>query len=418
MKTYNYIAKDQKANTVKAEVQAESESAAVRLLQEQNLLPVSITPQEEAGSLQRIFSKLTHRVKTKDKILFTRQLSTLINAGMPLVQSLKAVEGQLQSKPLQEIIEDVTTTVQSGKSFSEALSAYPKVFNTTYVSLVAAGETSGTLDEALERIANQQEKDAAIISKVRGAMIYPAIVLFVIIGVMIFLLLNVIPEVESLYSDLGEELPLLTRVLVSVSDFIIQYWYLTVLFSGLGIYALARYLHTPHGRRVLDKVVMKIPLFGPIFMKLYMARFSRTSSTLLETGVLMLESLNITAKAVNNVYVSESTQRASQEVKNGKALSAALTDDPNFLPLVPQMIHIGEQSGAIADMLAKIATYYEDELDQQIKNISTVIEPALMIIMGVLAAVIIGAILIPIYGLVGQNVAVIAPVYSLIGQLF
>lgn len=403
MKAYNYIARDQNANVVKAEVQAESESAAVRLLQEQNLLPVSITLKEDDSFLKQLLSKLTHRIKTKDKILFTRQLSTLINAGMPLVQSLKAVEGQLQSKPLQEVIQDVTSTVQSGKSFSEALSAYPKVFNTTYVSLVAAGETSGTLDEALERIANQQEKDAAIISKVRGAMIYPAIVLLVIVGVMIFLLLNVIPEVESLYNDLGEDLPMLTQFLVSVTDFITQYWYLAILFTGLGIYALVRYLQTANGRRVRDKVLMKMPLFGPIFMKLYMARFSRTSSTLLETGVLMLESLNITAQAVNNVYVSDSVRNASQEVKNGKALSAALDGDPNFLPLVPQMIHIGEQSGAIADMLAKIATYYEDELDQQIKNISTVIEPALMVVMGILAGVIIAAILLPIYGLVGQN---------------
>lgn len=403
MKAYNYIARDQNANVVKAEVQAESESAAVRLLQEQNLLPVSITLKEDDSFLKQLLSKLTHRIKTKDKILFTRQLSTLINAGMPLVQSLKAVEGQLQSKPLQEVIQDVTSTVQSGKSFSEALSAYPKVFNTTYVSLVAAGETSGTLDEALERIANQQEKDAAIISKVRGAMIYPAIVLLVIVGVMIFLLLNVIPEVESLYNDLGEDLPMLTQFLVSVTDFITQYWYLAILFTGLGIYALVRYLQTANGRRVRDKVLMKMPLFGPIFMKLYMARFSRTSSTLLETGVLMLESLNITAQAVNNVYVSDSVRNASQEVKNGKALSAALDGDPNFLPLVPQMIHIGEQSGAIADMLAKIATYYEDELDQQIKNISTVIEPALMVVMGILAGIIIAAILLPIYGLVGQN---------------
>ncbi len=402
MKTYNYIARDQNAEVVKAEVQAESETAAARLLQEQQLLPVSITLQEESG-LEQLMAKFTKRIKTKDKILFTRQLSTLISAGMPLVQSLKAVVNQIQNKALQEVVQDVITQVQGGKPFSEALSGYPKVFNNTYVNLVAAGETSGTLDEALERLANQQEKDAAIISKVRGAMIYPAIVLVVIVAVMIFLLVSVIPEVEALYKDLGEELPFLTKILVAVASFITNYWYLTIIFIGLGVYALIRYLRTTHGRRVRDKVLMRIPLFGPIFMKLYMARFSRTSSTLLETGVQMLESLDITARAINNVYVADSIDEASKKVKNGKALSTSLEGDPNFLPLVPQMIRIGEDSGSIATMLGKIATYYEDELDQQVKNISTVIEPALMIVMGVLAGVIIAAILLPIYGLVGQS---------------
>lgn len=402
MKTYNYIARNQNAEVVKAEVQAENETAAARLLQEQQLLPVSITLQEESR-LEQVIAKFTKRIKSKDKILFTRQLSTLISAGMPLVQSLKAVGEQVENKALREVVQDIIAQVQGGKPFSEALSSYPKVFNNTYINLVAAGETSGTLDEALERLANQQEKDAAIISKVRGAMIYPAIVLVVIVGVMIFLLVTVIPEVESLYSDLGKELPLLTKILVAVASFITNYWYLAIIFTGLGVYALIRYLRTTHGRKVRDKVLMKTPLFGPIFMKLYMARFSRTSSTLLETGVQMLESLDITARAINNVYVANSIDEASKKVKNGKALSTSLEGDPYFLPLVPQMIRIGEDSGSIAAMLAKIATYYEDELDQQVKNISTVIEPALMIVMGILAGVIIAAILLPIYGLVGQS---------------
>lgn len=406
MRSFNYIARDQSAQVVKAEVQAENQSAAVRLLQEQGLAPISITPQDSGGQLSRLLEKVTKRVKTKDKIIFTRQLATLINAGMPLVQSLKAVVDQIENKALQEVIQDITTTVQSGKPFSEALSKYPDVFNTTYVSLVAAGETSGTLDEALERVANQQEKDAAIVSKVRGAMIYPAIVLVVIIFVMGFLLLNVLPEVEALYEDLDTELPFMTELLINISSAITQYWYIAVVLGGLLIYAFLRYLKTPQGRRVRDRVLMKMPLFGPIFMKLYMARFSRTSSTLLETGVQMLESLQITGNAVNNVHIKQSIEDASAEVRNGKALSSSLEGDPNFLPLVPQMIKVGEDSGAISDMLAKIAGYYEEELDQQVKNISTVIEPALMVVMGVLAGVIIAAILLPIYGLVGETTAI------------
>lgn len=400
MNTYSYVAKDKDAQVIKAEIQAESEQAAVKLLQEEEYLPISIKLKGEKISP---LAKFKNRVGSKDRILFTRQLATLINAGLPLVQSLHAVVEQIDNPGLNKIIKDVITTVESGKSFSEALAEHPKVFSTIYINLVAAGETSGTLDEALERVATQQEKDAAIISKVRGAMIYPAIVLVVIVGVMIFLLLSVLPHIESLYEDIGENLPFITQMLVNVANFITQFWYVVLVVSGLVIYGFIRYLKTTNGKKIKDKALIKMPLFGPIFMKLYMARFSRTSSTLLETGVQMLESLRITAEAVNNVHVSNSIMTASGKVRNGNALSKSLENDPYFLSLVPQMIRIGEQSGAISSMLKKIAGYYEDELDQQIKNISTVIEPALMIVMGILAGVIIAAILLPIYGLVGQS---------------
>lgn len=403
MKKFNYQAKDASTNKIiKATVQADSETAAAKLLIAQGFTPLDIKEVNEEDSL---IGRLTGRITTKDKIVFTRQLATLIGAGLPLSQSLHTVLEQTENKKLQGVIEDIVASVEGGKSLSESFAKHPEVFDKVFLALIAAGEVSGTLDDSLKRIANQQEKDAATMGKIKGALTYPIIVLVVIFGVMGFMLFTVVPQVEKLYHDLKKTLPFLTQIMVSAADFLAHFWWLMIIVVGAAVYFLMQYLKTESGIKFMDNFKLNVPIFGAMFRKLYMARLARTGQTLLSTGVAMLDMLHITSEAVNNTVVGKSIDRAAEKVKGGKALSAALQPEDYILPLIPQMIKIGEQSGRIDEMMGKAAQVYEDELDEEIKAISTLIEPLLMVVLAVVAGGMVGAILLPIYSLVnGVNV--------------
>lgn len=401
MLTYKYIARDTATGKkVSARVEADNEQSAAKRIKQEGLAPISIELDKSSAG----FGRLLNHVRTKDRVLFSRQLATLINAGLPLVQSLRNVADQTTSKPLKVVINQVITDVEGGSAFSAALAKHPKAFNKVYVSLVAAAEASGTLDKGLERLADQQEKDADVISKVRGAMIYPAIVLLVMLAVSGFMIIKVLPQVESIYKGLpGVTLPITTRLLLGVSHFVTHFWWLAIILIVLAVVFGSRWARTVGGRAVVDKFKMRAWPFGPLFMKMYMARFARTGTTLIASGVPLLQMLDITADAVNNVHIEKSIHAAIEKVKGGKSLSDSLAGDPNFLELVPNMIHIGEQSGAIETMLDKVATYYEKEVEEEIKTISTIIEPVLMVIMGIFALILVAAVLLPIYGLVNQS---------------
>ncbi len=403
MKKFTYEARDHSTSKiVKATVQATSESAAAHLLIDQGFTPLDIRELDEEDNF---LTRLTGRITTKDKVVFTRQLATLISAGLPLSQCLYTVLEQTQNKKMQSVIQDVTASVEGGKSLSDSFAKFPEVFDPIFLALVGAGEISGTLDESLQRVANQQEKDAAIMSKIRGALTYPIIVLIVILGVIAFMMFTVVPQVEKLYHDLKRDLPFITQVMVDISNFCVNYWWLLVIILGVAIYFLIQFLKTSTGIRMSDTMKLNVPVFGLMFRKLYMARFMRTGQTLLSTGVSMLDMLKITARAVNNTIVQENIDRAAEKVKGGKALSAALQPEDYVLPLVPQMIGIGEKSGRIDEMMGKTAQVYEDELDEQIRTISTTIEPMLMVVLAIVAGSMVAAILLPIYSLVnGINV--------------
>lgn len=403
MKRFAYEARDQATNKlVKASMQAESENSAARALIKQGFVPLSIREQIGDGGF---LSRITGRITTKDKVVFTRQLATLIGAGLPLSQSLHTVTEQTENKQLQSVIQDVSASVEGGKSLSDSFGKHPRVFDEVFVSLIAAGELSGTLDESLNRVANQQEKDAATVSKIRGALTYPMIVLVVIFGVLLFMLFTVVPQVKKLYVDLDKQLPLLTQIMVTTADFLAHFWWIAIIVIVALVYFFLQYLKTDAGITFKDNFKLRVPFFGKMFRKLYMARFARTGQTLLSTGVSMLDMLRVTSRAINNTVVSKSIDRAIEKVQGGKALSAALEPEDVIMSLVPQMIKIGEQSGRIDEMMGKVAQVYEDELDEEIRTISTAIEPILMVVLAVVAGGMVGAILLPIYGLVnGINV--------------
>ena len=400
MKKYDYEARDSASNKiVKSVVQADSENAAAKLLTAQGFVPLKIELQDDKTNF---FARFSGRITTKDKVVFTRQLATLIGAGLPLAQSLRTVQEQTTNKRMQEIVQEIISDVEGGKSLSDSFAKHPEAFNKVYVALVSAGETSGTMDDSLKRLAAQQEKDAAMMSKIRGAMMYPSIVLVVIILVIGFMLFTVVPQVEGLYRDLNKGLPFVTLMMIKMANFFSSLWWLVILAMIIGGYFLAQYLKTEQGIRTKDIFKLNVPLFKGMFRKMYMARFARTSQVLLRTGVPMLDMLRITADAVNNVIISESILRASDKVKGGKALSASLSNEDYFLAMVPQMIKIGEQSGKIDEMMGKTAQVYEDELDEEIRALSTAIEPVLMVFLAIVAGTMVAAILLPIYSLVGN----------------
>lgn len=402
MQSFTYTAREQvSGKLVKSTVEADSEKEAVKRLRHEGLLPIEI---KQGKGIGVSLKDRLMRVKTKDKVLFSRQLSTLINAGLPLVQSLRSVSEQTANKRFRTVIDQVIVDVEGGSALSAALAKHPDVFNRVYISLIAAGETSGTLDQALERLATQQEKDADLISKVRGAMVYPVIVLLVMLLVVGFMIVKVLPQVKVMYEGMpGAELPLVTKVLLFISDSIINYWWAVLIVLGIAIFFTTRFARTAGGKRVVDRAKLHMWPVGPLFQKMYMARFARTATTLVASGVPLIQVLEITSEAINNIYIEEAVQRASDKVKGGKALSDSLAAEPVFLSLVPSMIRIGEQSGSLEKMLDKIADYYEKEVDNQVKAISTIIEPVMMVMLGIMAFIIVAAVLLPVYSLAGKS---------------
>ncbi len=401
MRRFNYKAKEKDTGkTVKGNIQAENEQIAGRLLIEQGYIPQSVT--EEGGGLFGLKSHVTG----KDRITFTRQLATLIGAGLPLATSLRTVAEQTQSKAMKSIVEEILANVEAGKTLHDSFAQYPDVFNGVYLALIKAGETSGTLDLALVRLADQEEKDAAMLSKIRGALVYPGIILVVIIAVLAFMMIMVVPQVKGLYEDMGQDLPELTQFLVYISDFFGAFWWLVLIvliaIAGAIYYSVKR---TPIGRKIMDSFKIHVPIFGGLFRKLYVSRFARTAEMMLATGVPMLDSIKIAIEATSNVVIEEEYSKSLEIIKSGKPLSESLRDREYMLPLVPQMASIGEESGKIDEMLGKAATVYENELDEQINNISTMIEPILMVIMAGLIGIVIGGTLLPIYSLVNSIAA-------------
>lgn len=398
MRRYNYKAKDRKTGrVVTGSVQAESEQAAGRILVDQGYIPQKVHAEDDG-----LLAKLNSKVSTKARIAFTRQLATLVGAGLPLSNSLHMIAEETDDKPTKAMVEEIAAQVEAGRTLRDAFAKHPEVFNKVYLSLIAAGEASGTLDVSLARLAKQQEKDANMISKIRGAMTYPIIVLIVIIIVIAFMMIQVVPQVENLYNDLGEPLPGMTQVMVNISNFVVGYWWMILLIIGFLVWFFIQFKRTEMGGKAWAKFKMNVPLFKGLFLRLYNARFARTAQMLLSAGVPMLEAMGIAGEAVNNIVFEDQIVQASTMVRSGKPLSVALKGREYILPLLPQMAATGEQSGKIDEMLGRAAQVYEDELDERIAAISTMIEPILMVIMALMAGFIVMAILFPIYSLVSK----------------
>ena len=303
---------------------------------------------------------------------------------------------------MKAVIEQINADIEAGRSLGDAFGKHPDIFNNVYMSLIRAGEVSGTLDSSLRRIAEQEEKNEKIMKKIKGAMMYPLISLGVILAVFIYMMLNVVPEVQNLYDSMGEELPALTTALVAIKDFIINFWYIVLIILGVGIFSLRQFSKTMPGIRMMANIKLNVPMFNNLFRLLYNGRFARISQILLSTGVSVLDSVHIAGESTDNVVVQEIIEDAATMVQGGKPLSTALKDRDYILPLVPNMAAIGEESGKMDEMLGKAAQVYEDELDEKVNAISTLIEPVMLLMLGGVAALLVAGVLLPIYSLVGS----------------
>lgn len=399
MRRYNYKAKDKRSGRmISGTVQAENERVAGRMLIDQGYIPKKITEETGGG----LFGLKRNKITGKQRIIFTRQFATLIGAGLPLSTSLRMVAEQTEDKPTKAMVEDILAQVEGGRTLHDAFAKFPQVFNRLYLSLIAAGEASGSLDKSLQRLAMQQEKDAAMMSKIRSALTYPAIVLLVIVVVVVFMMVAVVPQVENLYHDLGEELPALTQIMVHFSNFLVSSWWVILLVVVGVVWFMLQFRRTDTGQKFFSKVKLNVPIFKGLFLRLYNARFARTAQMLLSAGVPMLDAIKISSESVNNILIENQLNEAATMVRSGKPLSVALKGRAYILPLIPQMAATGEQSGQIDEMLGKAAQVYEDELDERIAAISTAIEPILMVVLALVAGGIVGAILFPIYMLVSK----------------
>ena len=400
---FQYTAKDKVSKEiVKGKISADNQMAAADILDSKDMYPIKV----ERISTGGVFGKLNigNKVSKKSVVIFTRQLSTMVKAGLPINQALNTSIDQVTDKKFHEILEKISASVEGGHTLSHSFAQYPEVFDIVYTNLVEAGETSGTLDDTLIRLADQQEKQLSLTRKIRGALIYPVIVLVVIIGVMLYMMATVMPQISSLYKELNKPLPFLTQMTITISSAVTKFWPITILLVVGIVLGIRAYLKAPVGKKAWNRLELNLPVLGPLFKKLYMARFSRTMSSLVNSGVPLLEALSISAVAINNIILADIVTKASEDVKSGKKLSEALMKNEYFLKLVPQMISVGEESGEMGNMLGKIATFYEEEVDQAVKNLSTIIEPALIIVLGGMVFFIILAILYPIYSLVGEGI--------------
>lgn len=399
MAEYTYKARTATGILKTGEITANSEENAAELLGQHQLILTKLTPKTEGGFDASKVLNVLNRVKAKDRVIFTRQLGTMVKSGLPIVQALHILAEQTSNKRFSEIILDLAATVEGGGTFSAALQKYPNQFDRVYVNLVKSGEASGHLEEILERLAIQQEKSYRLAGKVRGAMMYPAFVMVAMLGAGIMMMIVVIPPLKAIFMDAGAELPFATRALIAMSDSLLAFWYLYIIGTIGLVFAARRFLKSEGGKGIMDRFKLKAPIFGNLFQKIYISRLTRTLASLTGGGVPILRALDIVGESVGNGVYEKALKQAAKEVEAGVPLSQPLRANAAFPPMVPQMVSVGEQTGNMDGVLTKLADFYEEEVDNIVKNLSTLMEPILMVVMGIGVGGLLVAILMPIYNL-------------------
>ncbi len=401
MSVFEYVALDEKGRQRKGFIDAPGVAAARQKLREENVYPVEITQAEnkKGNALSEIIKfNIWQRVSAGDVSIFTRQLSTLLGAGMPLVPSLTILMKQTNNPLLRKSLAQIREQVNEGKSLTEGMSNFPQIFPPFYLNMVRAGEASGTINLVLERLADFSENQQALMSKIRSALAYPFIMFFIGSAVILLLMTFVVPKITGIFTDMHQTLPLITITLIAVSNFLKSFWWLILIIFAASIAAF-RYTTngTEKGKRLWDNVKLKAPVFGQINRKIAIARFSRTLATLLQSGVPLLQAMEIVRNVVNNIIVGEAIRKAGKDVEEGKELSSPLTQSGLFPPMVTEMIAVGEQSGTLEAMLNRIATTYETEAQADIMVMTSLLEPFMILVMGFVVGFIVVSILLPIF---------------------
>lgn len=406
MSQFTYTAVNKEGKTVSSSTEAKSKEAVTALLVRQGYRPLIVKEQHSISSkgLQRLLG--AGRVRHKDMVIFTRQLSTMINAGVPLVRSLATLLQQTENKALKTILISISKDVEGGLALGDALAKHPETFSSIYINMVRAGEAGGILDDILNKLAIQQEKDARIRAKVKSASTYPIILLTITVGAFFALTIFVIPKIGKMIKDLAGEdtkLPPQTEIMLMISDFMQKRWYILLAAAIITIIVYKKYTATPKGRFQKDYVLLKIPVIKTIITKVAIARFSRIFASLMAAGVSVLETLEVTGNAIGNKVIERELAEAAKAVKNGQQLSQPLSQSPYFPPIVSQMLAIGEETGQSETILIKVADFYEEEVDAVVDGMSSIIEPIMIAIMGGMVGLIAASVIGPISSL-AQNI--------------
>ncbi len=399
MKKFNYKAKDKAGKTVKGVVEARDEKQAAKILQEKGFLVISIAPFRK--SLLAQTGPIIGRVTTSDLVNFTRQLSTMVTAGLQLTNALDILE--VQSRPrMAKVIAQIRREVESGGTLAKAMEKHPHIFDQVYVALVKSGEAAGSLDKVLARLADNLERKREFQRKIKSAMIYPAIVVAGMCGVGAIMVIFVIPRMMTIYEEFQAELPVITKVMMSVSGFVVSYWYFSlVLLVGLG-FALRLFSTNPQFRAQIDNLTFRLPIIGKLKTQTMLTEFTRTLSLLVGAGVLIVDALKITIYSFGSPLYRNALEEVTKKVEKGIPLGTALAQEEIFPPILPQMVAVGEETGKIDEVLNKVSVYFEQEAEMAIKGLTTALEPLIMIVLGVGVAFLIIAVIMPIYNLASQ----------------
>jgi len=407
MTKFNYTAFDKSGKKTEGTLEASDKNAATNMLAGQGLKPLVVKPFKKSFNPNNInvpFLTSTS-VKIKDLVIFTRQLATMINAGVPLVRSLATMQEQTSNKFFKEILIEVTKDVESGMSFAESLEKHPKAFDEIYVNMISAGEAGGILDDILKRLALQQEKQSSMRKKVKSASVYPMVLVGITFVAFFALMIFVIPKIGEIIKDLGgedAELPALTKTMLGISDFMVSNSLIVLGGSFAVVYLIKHYIHTNKGQKNWHRLLLRIPVVKTIIAKVAIARFSRTFASLMSSGVSVIEALHITSKAIGNRIIEQEILDAAEEVKAGKQLSEPLSESALFPPIVSQMLAIGEETGQTDTILIKVADFYEEEVDAVIDSLSSIIEPVMIVFLGSMVGLIAYSVMGPIAGLSQQ----------------
>jgi len=393
MALFNYTARTMSGELKTSTLEAPTRDAAITQLRRQRLAIVKIA-EDPVQKAKR------GKVKMRDIVIFTRQFATMISAGLPLVQALDILAKQTENKTLVSIVRQVLFDVESGNTVADALGKHPRAFSSLYVNMVAAGEAGGVLDTILNRLATFLEKTEALIRKVKGAMIYPSVILLVAIGAVIIMLLFVIPTFENMFASVNLTLPLPTRIVIGLSKLLQNFWWAMAGTVAVTVVALKRYYATPPGKLAIDKFMLRVPVIGDVLRKSAVSRFTRTLGTLISSGVSILEGLEITARTAGNRVVQDSIMESRSSIAGGETISAPLAKSGVFPPMVTSMIAVGESTGNLDEMLQKIADFYDDEVDVAVSGLLALLEPIMIVFLGVAVGGMIMAMYLPIFDMV------------------
>jgi len=395
---FEYRARNAQGQEIEGQIEAEKRTEATRTLSEQGLIILALDRKHQID-LMNLDLPFLNQIKVKDLVMFSRQLAVMSSATLPIVQALRILIEQTDNVRFQRVISEIADDVDGGEKLSNAMERHKKVFSPFFIAMIKSGETSGSLDEVLNYLADEQEKDYAMMSKIKGAMIYPAFILLALGGVGIVMMVFVVPKITAILQETGGELPMATRVLIGVSDFMVGFWWL-ILIVLAGLFVGFKFIMKQQiARKNWDYLKLKLPVFGPLFQKIHLVRFTRSMGTLIQGGVPITVSLKIVSEVVGNAFYEDLILRTAEGVQDGSSVAELFLESKEIPPMIAHMISVGEKTGRISEVLSKMTSFYEREVESSVANLISLIEPLIMIIMGVGVGIMVAAVIMPMYNM-------------------